>query len=174
MLHFIEQAIASYGVFALFIIVYFESFGAPLPGESAVIGSSLLALHGTMNIDAVIIAVFVAAVLGDTTGYFIGKYGGRKLLLRFGHFVKLTPERLDYFEKQFETKGIYVVATARFVVILRQLNGIIAGSMNMKFWHFLAANMVGALGWTLVWGLGPYLTAGVLAPYLGHLRTWIS
>ncbi len=103
----------------------------------------------------VILAVFVGAVLGDCTGYAIGRFGGRALILRYGHYVKLTPERLDKFEKMFESKGIYVVATARFVVLLRQLNGIVAGSMKMNPMHFLAANVIGAAGWTLVWGLGP-------------------
>ncbi|RQP20879.1 MAG: DedA family protein, partial [Brucella intermedia] len=58
---FLEPYIAAYGALALFIIVYFESFGAPLPGESALIASSLLALHGTLNIETVLIAVFVGA-----------------------------------------------------------------------------------------------------------------
>lgn len=168
---FLEPYIATYGALALFFIVYFESFGAPLPGESALIASSLLALHGTLNIEAVLLAVFVGAVLGDCTGYLIGRFGGRRLIVRYGHLVKLTPERLKQFEKLFDTKGIYVVTTARFVVLLRQLNGVVAGSMKMNPLHFLAANMVGAAGWTLVWGLGPYLLSGVLTPYLTQLKT---
>ncbi|WP_226622431.1 DedA family protein [Brucella anthropi] len=168
---FLEPYIAAYGALALFVIVYFESFGTPLPGESALIASSLLALHGTLNIEAVLIAVFIGAVLGDCTGYLIGRFGGRRLILRYGHLVKLTPERLEQFEKLFDSKGIYVVATARFVVLLRQLNGIVAGSMKMNPLHFLAANIVGAAGWTLVWGLGPYMLSGILAPYVTQLKT---
>ncbi|ABS13274.1 DedA family protein [Brucella anthropi] len=168
---FLEPYIAAYGALALFVIVYFESFGAPLPGESALIASSLLALHGTLNIEAVLIAVFIGAVLGDCTGYLIGRFGGRRLILRYGHLVKLTPERLEQFEKLFDSKGIYVVATARFVVLLRQLNGIVAGSMKMNPLHFLAANIVAAAGWTLVWGLGPYMLSGILAPYVTQLKT---
>ncbi len=167
---FLQPYIAAYGALALFLIVYFESFGAPLPGESALIASSLLALHGTLHIETVLIAVFIGAVLGDTTGYLIGRFGGRRLLLRYGHLVKLTPERLEQFEKLFDVKGIYVVATARFVVLLRQLNGIVAGSMKMNPFNFLVANIVGAAGWTLAWGLGPYLLSGILAPYATHLK----
>ncbi len=168
---FLEPYIAAYGTLALFVIVYFESFGAPLPGESALIAGSLLALHGALNIEVVLIAVFIGAVLGDSTGYLIGRFGGRRVILRYGHLVKLTPERLEQFEKIFDSKGIYVVATARFVVLLRQLNGIVAGSMKMNPLHFLAANIVGAAGWTLVWGLGPYMLSGILAPYLTQLKT---
>jgi len=170
---FIDHYIAAYGAFAIFIIVYFESFGAPLPGESALIACSLLALNGTLHIEHVLLAVFIGAVLGDTTGYIIGRSGGRALILRYGSRIKLTPERLEHFERIFETKGIYVVATARFVVLLRQLNGIIAGSMKMPPLHFMAANIFGAAVWTLVWGLGPYLLSGMLAPYVIHIKNMI-
>lgn len=166
----IETYIASYGAMALFIIIYFESFGVPVPGESALIAASLLALHGTLNLTTVLIACFVGAVLGDCTGYLIGLFGGRKLLQHFGHHIKLTPERLASFEKQFEKHGIYMVTTARFVVVLRQLNGIIAGSMHMRFHHFLSANIIGALGWTAVWGVGPYLFGGTLAPVTAYFK----
>ncbi|MEN8492305.1 DedA family protein [Brucella melitensis] len=169
-MHFVESYLATYGTLALFFIIYSESFGAPLPGESALIASSPLALHGTLHIQTVLITVFIASVLGDSTGYLIGRFGGRKLILRYGYLVKLTPERLNQFEKIFAEKGIYVVATARFVVLLRQLNGLVAGSMKMNPLDFLAANMVGAAGWTLIWGLGPYLLSGVLAPYVAHLK----
>lgn len=170
-MEFIEPYLISYGALALFIIIYFESFGAPLPGESALIAASLLALHGTLNLPAVLLACFIGAVIGDCTGYCIGYFGGRKLLQRFGSHIKLTAERLNSFEKQFEKHGIYMVATARFVVILRQLNGIIAGSMHMRFSHFLSANMIGALGWTAIWGAGPYLLGGTLAPVATYIKS---
>ncbi|MBN9044436.1 MAG: DedA family protein [Rhizobiales bacterium] len=169
-MHFIEPYITAYGALALFVIIYFEAFGGPLPGESALIASSLLALHGTLNIETVLLAVFAGAVLGDCTGYAIGRFGGRRLLLRYGYLVKLTPELLEKFEKLFDTKGFYVVITARFFILLRQLNGIVAGSMRMNIVHFLTANVIGAAAWTLLWGFGPYLLSGVLAPYAAHLK----
>lgn len=170
-MNYIEHYISTYGAFALFFIVYFESFGAPLPGESGLIASSLMALHGYLHIEAVLIFVFLGAVLGDCTGYIIGRYGGRKLILRFGHLFKITPDRLDKIEEQFNKNGVYIVATARFVVLLRQLNGVVAGSVKMNPVKFLTANIIGASAWTLVWGLGPYLLSGVLAPYVSQLRT---
>ncbi|MFK4824191.1 DedA family protein [Paenochrobactrum sp. BZR 588] len=170
-MEYIEPYLASYGALALFIIIYFESFGVPVPGESALIAASLLALKGNLSLSAILIACFAGAVLGDCTGYLIGHFGGRKLLQRFGSNIKLTPERLANFEKQFEKRGIYMVATARFIVIMRQLNGIIAGSMHMRFSHFLSANIIGALGWTAVWGAGPYLFGGTLAPVAAYIKS---
>lgn len=153
---FIEPYMRQYGLLALFVIIYLESLGAPLPGESALVGSSVLASMGELPIVGLFLVVVTAAVMGDNTGYAIGRYGGRPLIVRYGRMVGLTPERLDSIEKVFATKGPIIVVGARFVVILRQLNGLLAGAMSMPWLSFLAANVVGALLWTVVWCLGPY------------------
>ncbi|MDR0251856.1 MAG: DedA family protein, partial [Brucellaceae bacterium] len=67
-MHWIEPYIATYGSIALFIIIYFESFGAPVPGESILIAASLLAQQGTLSLPVMLMAVFLAAILGDSTG----------------------------------------------------------------------------------------------------------
>src|SRR3712207_2297590 len=121
-----EPSIVSYGVLALLVILYFESFGVPLPGESALIAASLLAVRGDLEIGHVFLAAWLSAVLGDSTGCLIGRFGGRPLLNRFGHFVKLTPERLSKLETMARTRGFLMVLTARFIVVLRQLNGLVA------------------------------------------------
>jgi membrane protein DedA with SNARE-associated domain len=160
-LAWIEPAVAAYGVTALFVILYFESFGVPLPGESALIASSLLAVRGDLAIGHVFLAAWLGGVLGDSTGYLIGRYGGRFLLERFGPLVKLTPERLRHFEALFQTRGFFIVLTARFVVVLRQLNGIVAGSVRMPWHRFVVANAVGAALWAGLWSFGPYLFTDV-------------
>lgn len=160
-MHWLEPYIATYGAIAVFFVIYCESFGVPLPGESLVIGASLLAQHDSisgegLSLIALLIAVFSGAILGDSTGYMIGHYGGRKVLVRYGPRVKLSPERLTHIEGLFERYGMLVVILARFVVPLRQLNGILAGSVAMKWPKFLLANILGAALWTAVWGAGPY------------------
>jgi len=162
----IEPYIKTYGAFALFIILYFESFGAPVPGETALITASLLAGAGELSVVSVFAAAWAAAVLGDSTGYAIGRYGGRPLLEKYGSKVKLTPERLDWIEGMFRARGALIVITARFVVVLRQLNGLVAGSMLMPWHKFVAANIVGAAIWVSVWCLGPYFFADVFRRWL--------
>ena len=164
-LSIIEPFVKHYGLWALFIIVYFESLGAPLPGESALVGASVLAIRGDLPIAGLFFAVWAGAVLGDSTGYLIGRVGGRRLLHRFGWLVKLTPERLAAFEDMFARKGAYIVLGARFVVVLRQLNGLIAGSMNMPWPKFLIANAIGGAAWVAVWGLGPYFFGDLFGVY---------
>lgn len=152
----IDQYVAAYGAAAIFVMIYFESFGAPLPGETGVIAAGLLAARGDLSIVAVFAAVFCGAVLGDSTGYLIGRFGGRLLLQRYGPYVKLTPERLEKFEEQFRRRGVPLVVVARFLPVFRQLNGLIAGSMAMPWHIFLVAQAMGALLWTGVYALGPY------------------
>lgn len=170
-MHEIQHYIAAYGSLAVFVVIYLESMGAPLPGETLVIATSALAAHGNINLTAALIAIFCGAVLGDNTGYAIGHYGGSRLLQRFGSYVKLTPERLDRLEQLFKRRGAYIVATARFVVILRQLNGLVAGAVHMPWWRFLAANVVGAALWTAVWGLGPYVVGKAAKPVIQHIKS---
>jgi membrane protein DedA with SNARE-associated domain len=167
-LHGLAPYLAAYGALTLFVIVYFESFGVPLPGESAVIAASLLAAHGNLSVVSLFAAVWLGAVLGDSTGYAIGHFGGRPLLARFGPWVKLTPDRLAKLEQAFRTRGAAIVVTARFVVVLRQLNGLIAGTVAMPWLRFLAANMVGALLWVSLWALGPYF----FADFFRHVLHW--
>ena len=160
-LHLVEPYLAAYGAFALFLIIYVESFGAPVPGETAVIAAALLASQGELSIVAVYVAVLAAAILGDSTGYLIGRFGGRRVLERFGPYVGLTEERLGAIEARFRKGGIVLVMFARFLPLLRQLNGVLAGSLNMPWHLFLAANAAGAVMWTSLYVLGPY--------FFGHL-----
>jgi membrane protein DedA with SNARE-associated domain len=153
---FVEPYVSQYGVAALFVIIYLESLGAPLPGESALIASSVMAATGDFSIAQVFMAVWAAAVLGDSTGYAIGRIGGRPLLQRYGWLVRLTPERLSDLEELFGKRGAIIVVGARFVVLLRQLNGLVAGSVAMPWRSFVAANVLGAALWSAVWCFGPY------------------
>jgi membrane protein DedA with SNARE-associated domain len=98
-------------------------------------------------------------VLGDSSGYLIGRIAGRALIVRFGGHIGLTEERLAALEAIFRRRGAAIVVGARFVVVLRQLNGLVAGTVKMPWPKFLLANTAGGLLWTLAWGLGAYFAA---------------
>jgi len=165
----IEPFLREYGVAAAFAVVFFESFGAPVPGESMVIGSALLAAKGDMNIGPLLGAVWLAAVLGDNVGYAIGRFGGRRLVLRHGARVGITEPRLVKVEAFFKRFGGEIVLVARFVVVLRQLNGITAGTVAMPWAKFVLYNALGAALWTAVWGYGAY----ALGHHMTALLPWV-
>jgi membrane protein DedA with SNARE-associated domain len=140
-----------------------------LPGESLVIASSLLAARGDMHIVPLLGAIWSAAVLGDNVGYSIGLFGGRRLVLRYGARVGITEPRLQKVEGFFRRYGPEVVLVARFFAVLRQLNGLIAGTVAMPWPRFLLYNAIGAALWTTVWGLGAY----VLGHHMAALLPWV-
>jgi len=154
-----EPLLKSYGAIAVFVMIYLESMGSPVPGETGVIAASLLASRGELSIVSLYFAVLFGAILGDSTGYLIGRLGGNALLRRFGPRIGLTAERLDAVEARFATGGLWIVVVARFVPLMRQLNGIVAGSLAMPFHLFLMAQAAGAVLWTSLYCLGPYFFA---------------
>jgi len=153
---FFEPYLKAYGALAIFVMVYLESLGSPLPGETGVVAASLLASKGELNILALYPAVLFAAILGDSTGYWIGRLGGRAVLRKFGPYIGLTPQVMTQIEQRFQRGGLWIVLFARFVPILRQLNGLVAGSLGLPFHLFLMAQSAGALLWTSLYCLGPY------------------
>ncbi|HMK67103.1 MAG TPA: DedA family protein [Stellaceae bacterium] len=146
-----QHYVAHYGTSVVFLGVFLESFGLPTPGESLMIAGSILASQGKLNIFSVAFASWVAAVMGDNIGYLIGRKGGRVLVLRYGPKFRIKNEHIKYVEGFFDRHGGAVVLFARFVVVLRQLNGIVAGTMGMNWWHFLAYNSLGAALWVGFW-----------------------
>jgi membrane protein DedA with SNARE-associated domain len=147
-----------YGYLAVGGLVLVEDFGVPAPGETVLIAAAVYAGAGQLNIVAVAVIGFLAAVLGDNIGFAIGHFGGRPLAERLGRYVFLTPKRLDIAERFFTRHGGKVVTIARFVEGLRQANGIIAGITGMHWLRFLAFNALGAALWVGLW-----VTVGDLA-----------
>jgi|SRR5438876_596977 len=146
-----QRYVNDYGYTAVFLGVFLESFGLPTPGESLMIAGAILAAHGHLSIGWVVLLCWVAAVTGDNIGYVIGKKGGRPLVLKYGPRVRIKHEHIEQVEGFFERHGGAVVLFARFVVVLRQLNGIVAGTMGMNWWRFLAYNAAGAALWVGFW-----------------------
>jgi len=124
----VKPYLEHYGYWALFGAIMLEDFGMPVPGETMLIASALLASHGEMRIVPLLLIACAGAVAGDNIGYAIGRFGGRRLVFHYGRFVFITEERLSKAEKFFRRFGGVVVVVARFVAGLRQLNGIVAGT----------------------------------------------
>jgi membrane protein DedA with SNARE-associated domain len=165
-----QTLLAQYGVAALFLSVMFESLGAPLPGESAIVLTSAAAARGEFDINTIAVAAFLGAVIGDNIGYLIGRRFGRAVLVRYGSRFGVTDRNLDRAEAVARRRGPLMVVFARFVVILRQLNGIVAGTTGMRWPTFLLANMLGAALWVGLWTTLAYRFghSTAIVPFLWH------
>lgn len=151
-----QPYLSHYGYAALFATIFMEGFGPPAPGQTMLIGASYLAALGDMHIASVLLVAWAAAVIGDNLGYAIGRYGGRRLILRVGQRIGLNEAHLQRVERFFARYGGEVVIAARFFEGLRQLNGVVAGIAGMSWLRFLTYNAMGAGLWVGVWGFGVY------------------
>ena len=159
----LQRVIGDYGYLAVALGILLEDFGLPTPGETLLITGAILASGGGLNIYILLPLAWLGAVIGDNIGYLIGYYGGHRLMLRYGGRIGITEERLQYVERFFERYGGWVIVFARFVVVLRQFNGIIAGTLEMHWLHFVVLNAIGAALWVGFWGMLAYwLGKGVL------------
>jgi membrane protein DedA with SNARE-associated domain len=140
-----------FGLWAILLLVLIEDFGIPVPGETVLIAGAIFAGSGQLNIVAVGVVGFCAAVVGDNIGYGIGRFGGRRIADRWGRYVFLTPERLDRAERFFDRQGAKIITIARFIEGLRQANGIIAGITHMHWLRFIIFNALGAALWVGTW-----------------------
>jgi membrane protein DedA with SNARE-associated domain len=162
----VHPFITQYGYGALFGVLFAESFGLPFPGEAFLVTASFLATQGPLNIWLVALTAWTAAVLGDNVGYAIGRFGGRRLVIRHGARVGINAERLNRTEHFFAHYGPEIVIVARFFPVLRQLNGIVAGSAGMDWQRFASYNMLGGLLWVGAWSSGVY--------YFGdQIKVWL-
>ena len=132
-LHALEPTLNNYGYLAVAGLVLIEDFGVPVPGETVLILGAVYAGSGRLSIVLVVLLGFLGAVVGDNIGFALGRFGGRRLVERWGRYILLTPERLDKATAFFERHGGKVIVIARFVEGLRQANGIVAGTTGMHW-----------------------------------------
>ncbi len=93
----------------------------------------------------------VVSVAGAGIGYLIGRYAGRELILHYGKYVFIKPHHLDRAEAIVDRYGGIVVVIARYIVGLREANGIIAGITEMRWLTFTTFNVIGACAWVATW-----------------------
>lgn len=163
-----EPYLTEYGYAAVFVGIFLESLGLPAPGETLLVAAVLVFAQDHVSLVPVALAAFCAAVAGDNVGYAIGRYGGRRLALRYGRWVGVTEARLAKVETFFHRYGGWVVVIARFIVAARQLNGIVAGTAQMAWPRFLAYNVVGAGLWVGAWTIA----GALLGPRIADLLLW--
>jgi membrane protein DedA with SNARE-associated domain len=143
-----------YGYGAIALLLLLENIGVPVvPGEFALIGGAIFAGTGRAGLNVVLVGVVgvIVTIAGAEVGYLIGKYAGRELVLRYGKYVLIKPRHLDRAEAIVSDYGGIVVIVARYIVGLREANGIIAGITKMRWFTFLIFNAIGACAWVATW-----------------------
>jgi len=154
----LTNLVAQYGYLAVLVIVGLESTGVPLPGETTLVAAALYAgATHNLNIVGVVIAAAVGAILGDNLGYLIGHWGGYRLLIRYGRYIRLSEKRIKIARYLFLRYGGEVVFFGRFTAILRAYAAFLAGTTRMPWRRFLFFNAAGGIAWATIYGGGAYL-----------------
>ena len=146
-----------HGLPLLFVVIALESFGIPLPGETALIFFGLLAAKGDYDIAIVIAVAATAAIIGDNLGYWlIGRLGGRALFRRWAWLNRWSEHVIPRAERIMKRHGGKTVFFGRFVAILRFTAAWVAGLGRMPWWRFLFWNATGGIAWAALVGLVAY------------------
>ena len=156
--------IIAYGLPILFLVVMIESFGVPLPGETALVAYAVLASQGHYHIVAVIAVAAVAAIIGDNLGYWcIGRVGGRRLFSRWAWLQRYGDTVLPKAEKLMARHGGKTVFFGRFITVLRYTAAWVAGLAKMPWSKFLLFNALGGVAWATLMGLLAYFAGAAAA-----------
>jgi membrane protein DedA with SNARE-associated domain len=166
----IQSFVESHSQWALlimFALLTLESFGLPVPGETALIACSVLASQGSLQIGWVIAVGIAAAIIGDNLGYWAARKGGRPLLERYSFTRKYAQRYIPVGERFFKRHGGKAVFIGRFVAILRVTSAWTAGLSHMHWWRFLGWNAAGGIVWATGVSLVSYYLGDAAAAALG-------
>ncbi len=162
--------IEQYGYLVIFFGVMLESTGVPLPGETILLAAGFLAQRGHIDVGDAIVFGILGAVVGDQIGYWMGREGGRPFVLRWGRYVRITPERLARAEAFFARHGGKAVFLARFFAGLRVFGALVAGISRMPWRTFIFYNALGGA----VWAAAAVLVGYFLGSSLNLVERWLG
>lgn len=138
------------GYFGLFILMALESMIAPVPSEVVMPFAGYLVLQGRFNFWAAVVVSGLGSIFGSLLSYYIGSYLGRPFILKFGKYLLLEEEHLQWTEKWFKRQGDKTIFISRFVPVVRHLISIPAGIARMSMQKFVIYTFVGATTWNLI------------------------
>ncbi|MBW4582468.1 MAG: DedA family protein [Tildeniella nuda ZEHNDER 1965/U140] len=146
----VEEVAQQYGYWAVFLGIFLESLGLPVPGETVTLAGGFLAGNDQLNYWMVLADAASGAILGGNVGYWIGRRGGWSLLLKVGRVFRVGEERLESLKRQFSENAARTVFLGRFIALLRTFASPLAGIVQMPYLTFTVYNTLGAITWASV------------------------
>ena len=165
----IPELIRIGGLYGMILVVFSETglmVGFFLPGDSLLVTAGLFAARGDLNIATLIPCLIVAAISGNTTGYWIGNRAG-KALYRRPNSLLFRREHLIRTHEFYERHGGKTIILAQFMPIVRTFAPVVAGAAEMGYRRFITFNVVGAIIWITSMSLTGYYL-GRLVPDIEH------
>lgn len=163
-MHFdLQSLIQTVGYFGVFTIVFLESglmIGFFFPGDSLLFTAGFLASQGFLDIKILIVGCFIAAVAGDSIGYYLGQKFGRKLFSK-SDSIWFHKDHLNRAQNFYDKHGGKTIILARFIPVIRAFAPVVAGIGIMRYKKFVIFNLVGGVLWAIAIPLAGF--------YLGSL-----
>ena len=139
--------IEHYGYLLVFFGVMLGTSGIPFPSAAILLAAGVLVQQGHLHLGDAIVFGILGAVIGNQIGYLVGHKAGRAFVLKWGRYVRLTPERLEQVEGLFARHGGKAVFAARFFSISRLLEALVAGMSRMRWGTFVFYSALGGAVW---------------------------
>ncbi len=166
------ETIAAAGYVVILFVVFAETglaAGFFLPGDSLLFVAGLFAADGKLNLFALLIGVFLAAVIGDAVGYFTGAKMGPRLFKRQKSLL-FRPSHLQKAQAFYEKYGGKTIIIARFVPIVRTFAPIVAGAAQMPYRQFVIFNVIGGFLWVFTMILGGFFLGRAFPALREHIE----
>jgi membrane-associated protein len=166
------ETIAAAGYVVILFVVFAETglaAGFFLPGDSLLFVAGLFAADGKLNLFALLIGVFLAAVIGDAVGYLTGSKMGPHLFKRQQSLL-FRPSHLQKAQAFYEKYGGKTIIIARFVPIVRTFAPIVAGAAQMPYRQFVVFNVIGGFLWVFSMILGGYFLGRAFPALREHIE----
>ena len=154
--HSLLPHLPHYGYALVFIVVFLNNLGFPLPGETILVGAGFVLGRSTGSLWEPVAAGTAACFLGGICAFWLGRRLGQGGLERF-HWLHLTPRRLAWPERMFRRHGAKTVLIARFIALLPPVTtNLLAGMTKMRWPAFLLFNATGSAAYTIAYILLGY------------------
>jgi len=161
----------SYGYGVIFIGIMLENAGIPIPGETITLVGGFLAGSGELKYSLVLLSAVSGAIIGDSAGYWLGRWGGMGLLESAAKIFRIPSEEVLKATEKFNANADRAVFFGRFIALLRIFAGPMAGLSGMPYSRFLFFNAMGAIAWGTIMTTLAYF-AGSFIP-LDKLVDWV-
>lgn len=146
----IVQTVGALGYLGIFVMMLIESSIFPLPSEVVMIPAGYLCAKGEMHLLVVIVLGTFGSIAGALLNYYLAVKLGRKLILKYGHYVFFKPETLEKVELFFKTHGSFSTFTGRLIPVIRHYISLPAGLARMNLGLFCFYTGFGAGIWVSV------------------------
>jgi len=146
---FIVATISALGYSGIVLLMAIESACIPLPSEIIMPFAGSLVYKGEFNLWAVGVAGAVGCVLGSLVAYWVGMYGGRPLIEKYGRYVLISKHDLDLADRWFGSYGEVIVFASRLLPVIRTFIAFPAGVARMNLTRFVVYTFAGSLPWCL-------------------------